>query len=320
MKGMDREKQLELYRTMWVIRRFEERCAQSYTAGKIAGYLHLYIGQEAVALGFISALKPGDYVVDSYRDHGHCIAMGTDPKLIMAELYGRATGVSKGKGGSMHLFDAEKGFLGGTGIVGGGIPIAAGVALASRYKESDAVVLCFFGDGAINQGVFHESLNMAALWKLPVIFICENNLYAMGTSLERSSAVTDLTVRAGGYGMECYRVDGMDIRKVYEVAQHVVQKARETKEPSFVEAICYRYVGHGAADPGTYRTKEEILEWRRRDPIAIYERYLIEEGILTEELAAKIQQEAQDIAREAMAFADQSPEPDPDSLYEDVYA
>lgn len=317
---MDRQRLLDVYRLMWTIRRFEERCAQIYTTGKIEGYLHLYIGQEAVALGFISALKPGDYVVDSYRDHGHCIAVGTEPERIMAELYGRAAGVSKGKGGSMHLFDIQRGFLGGTGIVGGGIPIATGVGLASRYRGSDSVTLCFFGDGAINQGVFHESLNLAALWKLPVIYICENNLYAMGTSLERSSAVTDLAKRAGGYGMDCHRVDGMDFRKVYDLAQHVVQKARATGEPAFVEAVCYRYAGHGAADPGTYRTKEELQTWKERDPIRIFERYLIEEGILTQELASQLQKEAQQTVADAIRFAEQSPDPDPDSLYEDVYA
>ena len=317
---MDRQRLLDVYRLMWTIRRFEERCAQIYTTGKIEGYLHLYIGQEAVALGFISALKPGDYVVDSYRDHAHCIAVGTEPERIMAELYGRAAGVSKGKGGSMHLFDIQRGFLGGTGIVGGGIPIATGVGLASRYRGSDSVCLCFFGDGALNQGVFHESLNLAALWKLPVIYICENNLYAMGTSLERSSAVTDLVKRASGYGMECHRVDGMDFRRVYDLAQHVIEKARTTGEPSFVEAVCYRYAGHGAADPGTYRTKEELLSWKERDPTRIFERYLIEEGILTEELAVQLQKEAQQKVADAIRFAEESPEPDPDSLYEDVYA
>jgi pyruvate dehydrogenase E1 component alpha subunit len=317
---MERDKQIQLYRLMWVIRRFEERCAQIYTTGKIDGYLHLYAGQEAVALGFISALQKGDYVVDSYRDHAHCMAMGTEPRYVMAELYGKAAGVSKGKGGSMHLFDIDRGFLGGTGIVGGGIPVATGVGLASRYRSANAVCLCFFGDGALNQGVFHESLNMASLWKLPVVYVCENNHYAMGTSVERSSAVPKLTERASSYGMPTYYVDGMDLMAVHDLAVRVIADARQGNGPAFVEADCYRYAGHGAADPATYRTREEVQQWRQRDPIRIFEERLIADGVLTKEDAIALQQEAQREVQEAIKFAEESPEPDPDALYEDVYA
>lgn len=317
---MDDSKKIELYAQMSLIRRFEERAAQAYTQGKIGGYLHLYIGQEAVVAGFLAYLRDDDCVADSYRDHGHALARGLDPKRCMAELFGKSTGVSHGKGGSMHLFSRERNFLGGTGIVAAGIPIATGAAFAIKYRGGDQVCLCFFGDGAVNEGAFHESLNLAALWDLPVIYVCENNGYAMGTSVERSSSLVNLVDRVAGYDMPREQVDGMDLHAVLHCAKRAVAEARKTQKPRFVEALTYRYRGHGAADPATYRTKEEVEEWRARDPIALWEARLKKEGILTDEKAQEIQEQARARALEAVQFADESPPPPAEALFEDVYA
>ncbi len=316
---LTKEEAIDLYRKMLLIRRFEQRCAQLYTQGKIGGYLHLYIGQEAVATGFISCLQPGDYVLDAYRDHAHAILMGLDPKVIMAELMGKITGCSKGKGGSMHLFSRETGFLGGTGIVGAGIPLGTGVGFAIKYRGEKRVCLCFFGDGAVNEGAFHESLNLASLWNLPVVYICENNLYGMGTHVSRASAIPELVERAAGYGIERERIDGMDLLKVRECAERVISQVRETSRPYFIEVVTYRYVGHGAADPGTYRTREEVEAWRQRDCLLQFERYLKEQNYLDDEGMQRLQREVREEVEEAIRFAEQSPAPSPEELYTDLY-
>lgn len=311
---------LDMYRQMLLIRAFEEKAAEMYTKGKIGGFLHLYSGQEAVAVGFVSILREDDYIVGAYREHGQCIARGTDPKYVMAELYGKITGVSKGKGGSMHMFDVKRGFLGGHGIVGGGMPLAIGVGLAIKYRKTDQVCVCFFGDGAVNEGAFHEALNMVALWNLPVIYVLENNLYAMGTAVYRASSIPDLIRRASCYDIEREQVDGMDVLAVREVAERAVRKAREDREPRFIEAITYRFRGHSVADPGTYRTKEEVEEWRKRDPIPRMESYLKENDMITDDEIRTIGSEVDSRIEEAVDFAESSPFPPPDSLYEDVYA
>ncbi len=311
---------ISMYQEMLLIRAFEEKAAEMYTQGKIGGFLHLYSGQEAVAVGFISALRPDDYVIGAYREHGQCIAKGTDPKYVMAELFGKVTGISKGKGGSMHLFDVEKGFLGGHGIVGGGMPLAVGVGLAIKYKKSDKVCICFFGDGAVNEGAFHEAMNMVALWKLPVIYVLENNLYGMGTPVYRASSIPDLIRRASCYDIEREQVDGMDVLAVRDTAERAIRLAREESEPRFIEAITYRYKGHSVADPGQYRTKEEIEEWRKRDPIVRMENYLKENLFVTDEDLVAIRDGVNAKIQEAVEFAESSPFPPPDALYEDVYA
>lgn len=318
-----RQELIGLYRQMLLIRRFEEQCNLAYRQAKIGGYLHLYIGQEAVAVGFISQLRADDRVLGHYRDHGYLLALGTDPKAVMAELYGKFTGVCKGKGGSMHLYDKERHFLGGYGIVGGVIGIATGVALAARYRQEDYVTLCFFGDGAMNAGLLHESFNLAGLWELPIIYIVENNKYAMGTPLELHSAETNLAKRASVYGFPTTQIDGMDVLKVREEAARIIQYVRANKTPYFVEALTYRFVGHGAADitdPGSYRTKEEVEEWRKRDPIPNLAHRLLTEHILTEEELHEIDEEIKQIVHEAAQFADESPEPPHEELYRDVLA
>jgi pyruvate dehydrogenase E1 component alpha subunit len=317
---MSHEELIQLYRQMYLIRRFEDRAGFAYSQNKFTGYIHLYIGQEAVGVGFISALRPDDKIISSYRDHGHYLACGGDPKAGMAELYARATGCSKGKGGSMHFFDRERGFYGGTGIVGAGIPIGVGIAFAIKYRGGDQVCLCFFGDGAINTGAFHESMNMAALWDLPIIFICENNQYAMGTSVQRSSAVTPLVERAAGYGMAREQVDGMDVLAVRALADRAIAAVRKDSKPWFVEAVTYRYRGHGAADPGNYRTREEIQQWQERDPIGILEKKLLEEGILKAADTERIQKEIRADVDAAIRFAEESDRPAADELYTDIYA
>ena len=316
----DRETLLAMFRQMLLIRRFEEKCAESYSLGKIGGFCHLYIGQEAVAVGAISALRPDDYVLTSYREHGQAIAKGITPDAVMAELYGKATGCSRGKGGSMHLFDADVNFLGGHAIVGGQIPLATGVAFASKYKETDQVALCFFGEAAVNQGAFHESLNMAQLWKLPCIYICENNKYGMGTSLERAMSLQNVSEKACAYELASEFVDGMDVLAMRQVTQRAVKRAREQSAPTLIEARTYRFMGHSMSDPGKYRTRAEIEKYQERDPIKLFTATLIENDILTdkgiEELEAEIKEEVEQAAR----FAEESPEPDPKELYTDVYA
>ncbi len=317
---LKKQDKIDIYREMLMIRKFEEKAQEMYEAGKIGGFLHLYIGQEAVASGFMWPLEPKDYVIGAYREHGQALARCAEPRRVMAELFGKADGVSKGKGGSMHLFDKSRRFLGGTAIVGGGLPLAVGVGFAIRYREEGAVCLCFFGDGAVNEGAFHESLNLASLWNLPVVFICENNMYGMGTAVERASAVQNLFRRAQCYAMEVETVDGMDVLAVYEMADRVIRSAREEKRPIFVEAVTYRYRGHSIADPGTYRTKDEIEEWRKRDPIVRFGNVLVSEATLTKEDLERIESEINQIVHEAVEFAEASPQLPFEAVHDHVYA
>ena len=312
----------ELLAQMQLIRRFEEKAAEMYALGKIGGFLHLYIGQEAVAVGAISTLRPDDYVIAGYREHGHALARGSDPRRLMAELFGRRDGVSKGKGGSMHLFDRSVNFLGGHAIVGGYLPIAAGVGFAIRYEGRDQVILCFFGDGSVPQGEFHESLNLASLWKLPVVYICENNRYAMGTAIHRALAETEIYRFAEAYRMPGEAVNGMDVLAVRECVARAVARARESGTPSLIEARTYRFRGHSMRDPSTglYRTKEEVEQEKQADPIVTFRERLIQDGLLDEAGWKAIVGEVEDQVAEAAAFADRSPEPPPEWLIEDVYA
>jgi pyruvate dehydrogenase E1 component alpha subunit len=304
---------------MILIRRFEEKSSQMYGLKKIGGFCHLYIGQEAVAVGAIAALDLStDYVLTGYRDHGHALTCGMSPKALMAELYGKATGCSRGKGGSMHLFDVSNHMLGGNGIVGGHIPVATGVALKIKYKKEDGVVLCFFGDGAIHQGAFHESMNLAKIWNLPIVYICENNQYGMGTDFRRVSSVTDFTIMGASYDIPGKQVNGMDVVEVYRGVKGVVDRARKDKEPSFLEIKTYRYKGHSMSDPAKYRTKDELQEYRQQDPILILKDRLIKAGDLSEEAYQKIDTECKTISVESVQFAEESPEPALESLYQDV--
>jgi pyruvate dehydrogenase E1 component alpha subunit len=315
----DRGQLIDLLRQMMLIRRFEEKAAEMYARRKIGGFLHLYIGQEAVAVGAISTLGPSDYIVSHYREHGHALARGLEPGPLMAELFGRATGVSRGRGGSMHLFDAKRGFMGGYAIVGGHMPLAVGLALASSYLKNGRIVLNIFGDGAVNQGEFHESLNLASVWKLPVVFLCENNLYGMGTDVRRVSAEPEIHKRACGYNIPAERVDGMDLLAVREAARRAVEWARGGNGPYFLEAVTYRFRGHSMADPEFYRDKAEVERWKAQDPILRFRRYLEDEGLISEEEARSLEEGVEATINEAVRFADESPEPPPEALYECVY-
>jgi pyruvate dehydrogenase E1 component alpha subunit len=313
---------LALLEQMQLIRRFEEKAAEMYALGKIGGFLHLYIGQEAVAVGAMSTLRPDDSVIAGYREHGHILAKGGDPRRVMAELFGRRDGVSKGKGGSMHMFDRSINFLGGHAIVGGYLPIATGVGFAIRYEDRDRVILCFFGDGSVPQGEFHESLNLAALWKLPVVFICENNRYAMGTAIQRALAQTDISKFAAAYAMPGEACDGMDVLAVRDCVGRAVARARETKTPTLVEARTYRFRGHSMRDPAAavYRTKDEVEEEKRRDPIVSLRERLREAGVLDEATWQALAERVEARVTDAVAFADASPEPPAEWLTADVYA
>ncbi len=316
---------LSWYRRMVLVRRFEEETERAFRRGKIGGYLHVYSGQEAVAAGFISAMREDDICFTSYRDHAFALLRGAPPGAVMAELYGKATGLARGKGGSMHLFDVGRGFYGGYGIVGGHIPLALGAAYALRYQGSDRVCLCFLGDGAMNTGAFHESLNMAGLWgqtgQCPLVLIVENNGYAMGTSVARSSAVTDLAARFTAYAIPCERVDGMDFLAVRLAAERAIAETRTSGRPTAVEAITYRFAGHGAADVvQPYRSKEEVDQARRRDPIPTLEGHLHAAGLLDDAAMAAIREEAEQAVLAAVRYAEESPAPPPESLYADVYA
>ena len=316
----DRETLINLFRQMLLIRRFEEKCAEAYSLGKIGGFCHLYIGQEAVGVGAISAIRQDDYVVTSYREHGQAIAKGISPEAVMAELYGKATGCSGGKGGSMHLFDARVNFLGGHAIVGGQIPLGTGLAFASKYKETDRVTLCFFGEAAVNQGAFHESLNMAQLWKLPCIYICENNRYGMGTSLERAMSLQNVAEKACAYEIASEFVDGMDVLAMRQATQRAVKRAREQSLPTLIEARTYRYMGHSMSDPGKYRTRAEIEKYQERDPIKLFRAALQENDVLSEDDTSALEAQVKDQVEAAAKFAEGSPEPEARELYTDVYA
>ncbi|HSE30784.1 MAG TPA: pyruvate dehydrogenase (acetyl-transferring) E1 component subunit alpha [Pyrinomonadaceae bacterium] len=320
LSGLDKDTLIELYRQMLLIRRFEEKAAEAYSSGKIGGFCHLYIGQEAVAVGAISAIRKDDYVLTSYREHGHAIAKGMSCDSIMAELFGKVTGCSKGKGGSMHMFDKDLNFLGGHGIVGGQIPLATGTAFASKYKGTDQVTLCFFGEAAVNQGAFHESLNMAQLWKLPCIYICENNQYGMGTSLARAMSLRDIAQKACAYEISSEFVDGMDVLAVREATQRAVDRARKSYLPTLLEVRTYRFMGHSMSDPGNYRTRAEIEKYQERDPIKLFTATLLEEKIVDDKLLAQMDQKAREEVERAVKFADESPLPPPEDLFTNVYA
>ena len=308
--GLDPEHRRDLLAQMLVIRRFEERCAELYQAEKIRGFLHLYVGEEAVATGAMAALAPGDTVVATYREHGHALARGVDPGAVMAEMYGFVEGCSRGRGGSMHLFDTSVGFYGGNAIVGGGLPVAVGLGLASRMQGDRSVSACFFGEGAVSEGEFHESMNLAALWKLPVLFMCENNLYAMGTALERSESQTELAVKAAGYGMPAMVVDGMDPEAVEVATRAAASLAREGGGPTFLELRTYRFRAHSMYDPELYRDKAEVAQWRRHDPIELYAGRLGADGVLDDERLAAMEADAVAVVDAAVAFAEAgTPEP-----------
>ena len=321
LPAASKELLLDLLRKMLLGRRFEERCAEMYALQKIGGFCHLGIGQEAVSVGAISALRPDDYIFCSYREHVHALVKGADPRRVMAELFGRDTGLSHGKGGSMHLFDAEHGLLGGHAIVGSHLPLATGVAFAMKYLGRDQVTLCFFGEAAVNIGAFHESLNMAALWKLPVIYICENNRYGMGTAIERASAIYDVSQRACAYDMASETVDGMDVLAVREVVGRAVALARRESQPTLIEARCYRFMGHSMSDPvhGHYRTREEVEEQKQKDPVRSFFGRLEADGVLDQKGLEALDAEIRRIVDDAVTFADASPEPSADTLYRDVY-
>ncbi len=306
---------------MLLIRRFEEKAGEAYALSQIGGFCHLYIGQEAVAVGAMAALRDDDYVTSSYREHGHALARGVSARAVMAELFGKATGCSKGKGGSMHLFDAERNFLGGHGIVGGQIPIAAGAAFAIKYRGGDQVSLCFFGEAAVNIGSFHETLNMASLWDLPAIFLVENNRYGMGTALERASAIDDIPARGASYGMAAEVVDGMDVLATYDAVQRAVERGRSQKLPTLLDVNTYRFVGHSMSDAshGTYRTLEEVEENKKNDPIGGLCGRLLDEQLLSHKDIEAIDTEAIAEVEDAVAFAESSPDPDPEELYTDIY-
>jgi pyruvate dehydrogenase E1 component alpha subunit len=309
----------EWLEAMLLIRRFEERAGEMYAKAKVGGFLHLAIGEEATIVGAVRAMRDEDYLISTYRSHGHALARGTDPNRVMAELFGREDGVSGGRGGSMHMFDPEKRFMGGYGIVGGNLPLAAGMALSSDYRGTEEVTVCVFGDGAANQGTFGEALNFAALWKLPVVFMVTNNQFGMGTALERHSAVTDLHRRGEGFGVPGMRCDGMDVVETHHVMTEAIRRAREDRQPVLVEAVTYRFRGHSMADPEEYRSKEQVAEWRKRDPITTYADRLYEEEFLEEGEADKLDEAATKRIDEAVTFADKSDFPPPESLYDHIY-
>ncbi len=318
---IDKARASEFYRKMLLIRRFEEASSRLYMQSLIRGFLHLYIGEEAVAVGAISALGPQDYVITHYRDHGHALARGMDPKACMAELCGRATGASGGKGGSMHLFDADLHFMGGHAIVGGQMPIGVGMALGVKLQGGDGAVMVFFGDGAVNEGEFHESLNLASIWKLPVVFFLENNLYGMGTHVERTHAAgRDIYNSAEYYKIPAVQVDGMNLLEVREATDAALRRVRSGQGPAFIEAMTYRYRGHSMADPVHYRENEEVEEWRINDPINRFKAFILDEGLMTLPELDAIDGEASDEIEEAVKFARESPFPDESALYENIYA
>jgi pyruvate dehydrogenase E1 component alpha subunit len=317
---MDKSEYLDLYHQMVLIRRVEERAAELYQQGKIGGFLHLYIGQEAVSTGLISARKPQDRVITAYRDHGVAINAGIPAKKVMAELLGKATGISKGKGGSMHMADVEKNYWGGHAVVGAHLPIAAGLALGDQYQSTDGVTICMFGDGATNIGFFHEALNLSKVWNLPVLWVNENNKYGMGTAVARASAVPEIRQKAEGYGIPNARVDGMNVIEVRQAAEEHLEYVRSGNGPFFLEAVTYRFRGHSMGDPERYRQKDEIEKWREEDPIGVYRSFLLKEKIASAEELDELEQQVAAETQEAVEFAESSPEPAPEELFTDIYA
>jgi pyruvate dehydrogenase E1 component alpha subunit len=321
IKGYDKELLQGLLKEMLLIRRFEEKAGQMYGLKKIGGFCHLYNGQEAVCSGAAGAMKKGlDRLLTGYRDHGHAISLGIEPKAVMAELYGKATGCSKGKGGSMHMFNRDKGMWGGNGIVGGQIPLATGVAFAQKQHKDGGATLCFFGDGAIHQGAFHEAMNLAAIWKLPIVFVCENNQYGMGTSVGRASSIKDLYIKGQAYGVPSKMVDGMDVIAVLEEIKAARDTARKDFQPAFLEIKTYRYKGHSMSDPAKYRTKEETESFLQQDPILLLKSRMEAAGLITEEQYKELDKELKEVVMQAVEFAETSPEPALSEMYTDLYA
>lgn len=316
---MEKTEYLDLYHQMVVIRRLEESAAELYQSGKIGGFLHLYVGQEAVSTGLISARRSEDRVITAYRDHGVAINVGISANQVMAELLGKATGISKGKGGSMHMADVTKNFWGGHAIVGAHLPLAAGLALGDAYRDQKAVTICMFGDGATNIGFFHEALNLSKVWNLPVVWVCENNKYGMGTTIDRASAVSEIRRKADGYEMKNQVVDGMDLLAVRETALQVFDEVRNGSGPQFLEIETYRFRGHSMGDPERYRQQEEVKQWQENDPIGIYHQHLIKDGIATEEELQQVVKDAEAVVKASVAFAESSPEPAPEELFTDIY-
>ncbi len=319
LAGIEKSELVKLFYQMTLIRRFEEKAAEMYARGRVRGFLHLYIGQEAVAVGAISRLRPTDYIVSHYREHGHALARGLEAPRIMAELFGKATGVSHGLGGSMHLFDASRRFMGGYAIVGGHLPLACGMALACQQQKTDDVVCCFLGDGSVNEGAFHESLNLAAIWKLPVLFLCENNFYAMGTSMQKVSALAEIYKRAEAYGIRAEQVDGMDVLEMRDHVDQALRLLRRGEGPFFLEAITYRFRGHSMSDPEFYRNKDEVEHWRALDPINKFTASLLRSGQVSEAEIESVKQQVESEVQEATRFAEESPDPDLSTLLNNVY-
>jgi len=317
---MDKQKLLELYYQMVLIRRLEERGAELYQAGKIGGFMHLYIGQEAVSTGLIAARQPQDRVITAYRDHGVAINCGISANQVMAELLGKASGISKGRGGSMHMADVTKNFWGGHAIVGAHLPLASGLALGDKYAGRDGVTICMFGEGATNIGFFHEALNLSKVWTLPVLWVCENNMYGMGTTVGRASAVSEIQQKAEGYGMEHERVDGMDVMAVYEAAKKAIQAVRSGSGPRMLEIMTYRFRGHSMGDPERYRKQEEVKKWEEQDPIGVFHAYLIANKKANAKALDEIDERAKAEVQKAVEFAEASPEPALETLFDDIYA
>ncbi len=320
IKKMDKELLRDMLYQMVLGRVFEQKCAEVYRIGKIGGFCHLYIGQEAIGIGTMMAMKEGDYAVTSYRDHVQAMIAGITPEEVLAELYGKEGGIVGGKGGSMHMFSKEKRFFGGHGIVGGQIGVGTGMAYAQKYKETDNVTLCFFGEAAVNQGIFHESLNMAQLWKLPCIYICENNQYGMGTSQARAMSISNIAKKAEGYGMAGEFVDGMDVMAVRDATLRAIERARKDGSPTLLEIRAYRYMGHSMSDPGKYRTTEEIKKYQERDPIVLFKDSLKEAKVFTDKDFEEIENQAKEATQKAVDFAENSPFPDESALFTDVFA
>ena len=320
VKEINAETYKRWYKDMYLMRKFEEKVGQLYTMQKFGGFCHLYIGQEAILAGAVTAIEPSDRMITAYRDHAHPLVLGTDPRKVMAELFGKKTGTSKGNGGSMHFFDKERNLFGGHGIVGGQIGLGAGIAFADAYRNEKHVTLCFIGDGATRQGILHETFNMAMTWKLPVLFIVENNNYAMGTSIERTSNVTDLSTLAKAYDMPGVVVDGMSCEDVHQAIGEATDRARKGEGPTLLDIRTYRYKGHSMSDPQTYRTKEEVEKYKEQDPIGKVQNHLLKEKIMTEAEIKEIQKEVKALVEECVKFAEESPEPDPKDLYLDVYS